>query len=169
MKRLPFRNLASASLPSNRSCEGSAMETYQLCFEGKVASAAMRSLTDFDIEKTLSRSRRLNRLNGVTGALLLTDTSIFQWLEGPLVCVLDTFECARADSRLEDTSLLLRRSAKTRIFAPCWMSFRDLRASPSLKPSLPSASFSMEDPLAAFKALAMEVAYSHPLRAAILV
>lgn len=103
------------------------MSLHILCCVARFDASAMASI-DQDIERTLARSRRLNRMNGVTGAMILTDTAVVQWLEGDEASVVDTFACASADPRLAQLRQVLRGPAAERLFAPSWMYFVDARS-----------------------------------------
>ncbi|MTI16972.1 BLUF domain-containing protein [Rhodobacteraceae bacterium RKSG542] len=106
------------------------MEINQLSYRSRIHWPALRGDLDEEVEKTLRRSRRINQRAGVTGALLLTDTHIFQLLEGPSDAVLSTLDCAMSDKRHTDICILAKHRAPYRLFHTSWMHFCDLRDEP---------------------------------------
>src|SRR5690606_24040716 len=102
------------------------MSLHILCYVARFDATTTTSI-DQEIERSLTRSRRLNRMNGVTGALILTDTAVVQWLEGDEASVADTFACASTDPRLSQLRPIVRGPAADRLFAASWMYFVDAR------------------------------------------
>jgi len=104
------------------------MPLHALSFTAGIDWSAMRQPADVEIDQALSRARRINRLNGVTGAILLYPTRLVQWLEGPEGGLAESLACARADTRLTDLRVISEGAVDTRMFAESWLLFADLRA-----------------------------------------
>ncbi|WP_051241383.1 BLUF domain-containing protein [Stappia stellulata] len=99
-----------------------------LCYTCEIDWTAIRTPADAEIERALSRARRLNRLNGVTGAILLYPDRLVQWLEGSANGLTDSLECARRDRRLRGPiEILCKGDVETRLFGQCWLYFADYR------------------------------------------
>jgi hypothetical protein len=99
-----------------------------LCYTCEIDWTAIRTPVDTEIERALSRARRLNRLNGVTGAILLYPDRLVQWLEGNANGLADSLECARRDPRLHgEIRVLCKGDIETRLFGQCWLYFADYR------------------------------------------
>ncbi|SDQ91649.1 BLUF domain-containing protein [Pseudovibrio sp. Tun.PSC04-5.I4] len=103
------------------------MSVTQLCYRSRIHWPALRYSLDDEVERSLSRIRRINSMAGVTGALILTDTHVFQLLEGPWPSVKRTFECVLEDKRHSDLTVLSNQKQDYRLFHSCWMHFCDLR------------------------------------------
>ena len=56
------------------------MALQAICYTCEIDWAAVRRPVETEIERALARARRLNRLNGVTGAILLYPDRLVQWL-----------------------------------------------------------------------------------------
>ena len=104
------------------------MSLQAICFSAAIDWSTMAGREDVTIEKTLNRARRVNRVNGVTGAVLLYPNSLVQWLEGPAAGLASSLECARAETRLSDITIISEGPVETRMFAESWLMFADLRA-----------------------------------------
>ena len=81
-----------------------------------------RNLGHFDeagLERLLTLSRRNNQRDGVTGALLFSQSCFAQVLEGPVDAVSTVFERIQCDERHDDIVVILRETAPARGF-PDW-------------------------------------------------
>ncbi|MFS8180942.1 Sensors of blue-light using FAD [Pseudovibrio denitrificans] len=103
------------------------MSVTQLCYRSRIHWPALRHSLDEEVERSLTRIRRINSMAGVTGALILTDNHVFQLLEGPWPSVKRTFECVLEDRRHSDLTVLSNEEQDFRLFHNCWMHFCDLR------------------------------------------
>ncbi|WP_310620308.1 BLUF domain-containing protein [Flexibacterium corallicola] len=99
----------------------------QLSYRSKIHWPAIKRNLDDEVALTLGRIRRINARSGVTGALVLTDSHVFQMLEGPWDAVKITFECALSDKRHSDLTVLCNEKVQYRLFNCSWMHFCDLR------------------------------------------
>ncbi len=122
------------------------MHLYRVCYRCRIDWGVLsRSLSE-EIERSLSRIRRINRRSGVTGALFLADQHIVQVLEGDPGPVLDTVYCVLTDPRLNTLEAIFQEPAEDRLFPNCLMFFRDLTdgvdaaLNPALKPLLENTS-----------------------------
>lgn len=122
------------------------MQLYRVCYRCRIDWGLLsRALSD-EIERSLSRVRRINRRSGVTGALFLADQHIVQVLEGDPGPVLDTVYCVLNDPRLNTLEAIFQEPAEERLFPNCLMFFRDLTDGvdaalhPVLKPLLENTS-----------------------------
>ncbi len=111
------------------------MELTALAFQASVAWNTLHRPIDAEIEWTLTRARRLNRLNGVTGATLLFPKTVVQWIEGEAQGVADTFSCVQRDRRLTDLHVVCSGPSSERLFQASWMYFCDLRSATDLEVS----------------------------------
>ncbi len=102
------------------------MELYRVCYRSRINWASLTRPLQEELERSLSRSRRINRRAGVTGALFLTDNHIVQMLEGEPGPVLDTVYCVLTDPRLIGLEAIFQEPAEERMFPNCLMLFRDL-------------------------------------------
>ncbi|AXS40124.1 BLUF domain-containing protein [Breoghania sp. L-A4] len=103
------------------------MGLYQICYRSQIHDHVLHGDMDAEIERTTTRLRRLNRLNGITGALILTDTHIFQLIEGRVETIEDALECAAQDPRHHSIEILSRKAVEYRLFHDSWLYFADLR------------------------------------------
>lgn len=103
------------------------MSVTQLCYRSRIHWPALRYSLDEEVERSLTRIRRINSMAGITGALILTDNHVFQLLEGPWPLVKRTFECVLEDKRHSDLTVLSNEEQDFRLFHNCWMHFCDLR------------------------------------------
>lgn len=103
------------------------MSLYQLCYRSQIHDFVLNGDMELQIERTTTRLRRLNALNGVTGALILTDTHIFQLIEGRVESIEDALTCAMRDPRHFNIEILSRKSVEYRLFHDSWLHFADLR------------------------------------------
>lgn len=103
------------------------MDLAARAFKATINRSAIRRPVEEEIERTLSRARRLNRLNNVTGAILLFPEHIVQWIEGEPAGVADTFECASRDERVKEIEVLGEGPISRRLFQASWMFYRDCR------------------------------------------
>lgn len=110
------------------------MTLQALCYTSDIDWTAVRRPVETEIERALSRARRLNRLNGVTGAILLYPDRLVQWLEGNANGLADSVDCASRDPRLRgDLRTLCKGPVETRLFGRCWLYFADYR-DPAARP-----------------------------------
>ena len=100
-----------------------------LCFSARIDWSAVSGSVEAELEATLYRAPNQNRLNGVTGALLLSSDSIVCWLEGNSRGLADTRDCVGRDSRLSDITEIAQGETNERVFSRCWLYFADLRRS----------------------------------------
>ena len=100
-----------------------------LCFSARIDWSAVSGSVEAELETTLDRARKLNRLNGVTGALLLSSDTIVCWLEGNARGLADTRDCVGRDSRLSDIREIAQGEISERVFSRCWLYLADLRKS----------------------------------------
>lgn len=103
------------------------MSLYQICYRSRIRPDVLTRDVDLEIARTTKRLRRMNALNGVTGALILTDTHVFQLIEGRPEQAADSLECARRDPRHVDLAILSRKAVEYRLFHDSWLHFADLR------------------------------------------
>lgn len=103
------------------------MSLYQLCYRSQIHAHVLDGDVDLEIERTTKRLRRLNALNGITGALILTDTHIFQLIEGRTEAIEDSMTCAMNDPRHFNIEILSRKAVEYRLFHDSWLHFADLR------------------------------------------
>ncbi|MCA1241009.1 BLUF domain-containing protein [Stappia stellulata] len=104
------------------------MTLQALCYTCEIDWTAVRRPAETEIERALARARRLNRLNGVTGAILLYPDRLVQWLEGNANGLADSVDCASRDPRLRgDIRILCKGNVETRLFGRCWLYFADYR------------------------------------------
>ncbi|MDX5593625.1 BLUF domain-containing protein [Pseudovibrio sp. SPO723] len=104
------------------------MSVSQLCYRSRIHWPALRHDLDTEMDLTLMRIRRINSRAGVTGALILTDTHVFQMLEGPWEAVKRTFECVLQDKRHSHLTVLHNGTQENKLFYGSWMQFFDLRS-----------------------------------------
>lgn len=91
------------------------------------ASRATDALTDAELDIVLIRSRTLNAMRGITGALLKSGDRIVQYLEGEATAIERTFARIR-DSRLHaDIDVLAEADGVARRFDTWHMGFRDFQ------------------------------------------
>ncbi|MHC5653936.1 BLUF domain-containing protein [Stappia sp.] len=98
-----------------------------VCLTAKINWSAVRAPVDAEIETVLARARKLNRLNCVTGALLLYPDCIVQWIEGEPTGLSDTRDCTARDPRLSALTTLCEGPVEARSFPRCWLYFADYR------------------------------------------
>lgn len=103
------------------------MDLAARAFKATINWSALRRPVEEEIERTLSRARRLNRLNNVTGAILLFPAHIVQWIEGEPAGVADTFECASRDERVKEIEVIGDGAISHRLFQASWMFYSDCR------------------------------------------
>ena len=103
------------------------MSLYQICYRSQIHDHVLDGDMEAEIELTTSRLRRLNALNGITGALLLTDSHIFQLIEGRVEAIEDALTCAAQDPRHFNIEILSRKAVEYRLFHDSWLYFADLR------------------------------------------
>ncbi|MDJ0931362.1 BLUF domain-containing protein [Breoghania sp.] len=106
------------------------MSLYQICYRSRIKPDVLSQDPEDAIAQTTHRLRRMNALNGVTGALIFTDTHVFQLIEGQAERATASLECAVADprhERHEDVEILSRKAAEYRLFHDSWLYFADLR------------------------------------------
>jgi hypothetical protein len=87
-----------------------------VCLTAKINWSAVRAPVDAEIETVLARARKLNRLNCVTGALLLYPDCIVQWIEGEPTGLSDTRDCTARDPRLSALTTLCEGPVEARSF-----------------------------------------------------
>lgn len=98
-----------------------------ICYRADIDWRRIPQPADREIERTLHRARHLNRLNGVTSALLLFSDHVLQWIEGEADSIADTLDCATRDRRLTALEVLARGPVASRLFPHCWLYFGDHR------------------------------------------
>lgn len=108
------------------------MSLHAICYTAQIDWTAVRRPVDAEIEHMLGRARRLNRLNGVTGAILLYRDHLVQWLEGERDGLADSRDCAARDARLSGLSVLCEGLLAERLFPHCWLYFADYRSTEAL-------------------------------------
>ncbi|GAB2508462.1 hypothetical protein GCM10027188_09370 [Lysobacter humi (ex Lee et al. 2017)] len=91
------------------------------------ASRATTELTDAELDLVLIRSRTLNALRGITGALLKSGDRIVQYLEGEASAVERTFERIRASRLHVDVAVIAQADGVPRQFDTWHMGFRDFQ------------------------------------------
>lgn len=102
------------------------MHLYRICYRSRINWTRLTHPLADEIDRTLTRVRRINRRAGVTGALLLTDDHVIQVLEGQPAQVLDTFFCVMSDPRLSQIIPLIQEPVDHFLFPNSLMYFRDL-------------------------------------------
>lgn len=102
------------------------MQYYRVCYRCRIDWARLTKSLSEEIDRSLSRIRRLNRRSGVTGALFLTDQHIIQVLEGAPGPVLDTVYGVLTDPRLSSLEAIFQEPAEDLLFPKSLMLFRDL-------------------------------------------
>ncbi|MTI42099.1 FAD-dependent sensor of blue light [Roseibium hamelinense] len=116
------------------------MQTYRICYRARINWTRLKHALPDEIDHSLNRIRQMNRRAGVTGALLLADEHMIQFLEGSTGPVLETVYCAMSDERLYDMEAIFHEPARERLFPNSLMFFRDLTGSvaasryPQLRP-----------------------------------
>ena len=90
------------------------------------ASRAARPITDTDLEKILTASRRHNLQAGLTGQLIYCADSFLQILEGDLDPLLATYERIAGDERHTDLRRLAFAPIHARKFGEWTMGFEHL-------------------------------------------
>ncbi|MEI2387166.1 BLUF domain-containing protein [Breoghania sp. JC706] len=103
------------------------MSLYQICYRSRIKPQVLAGDIEAEIAHTIKRLRRMNTLNGVTGALLLTDTHVFQLIEGQAERANASLRCAAEDPRHEHLEVLSRKAVEYRLFHDSWLYFADLR------------------------------------------
>ncbi|PTW57548.1 FAD-dependent sensor of blue light [Breoghania corrubedonensis] len=103
------------------------MSLYQICYRSRIKPDVVAGDIEDEIAHTINRLRRMNALNGVTGALILTDTHVFQLIEGQAEQVDVSLQCAASDPRHERVEILSRKAVEYRLFHDSWLYFADLR------------------------------------------
>lgn len=90
-------------------------------------SQANASLTDAELEVILIRSRTLNELRGITGALIKGGCLIVQYLEGDAAAIERTFASIAASPHHGGIQVGARASGVVRQFDRWHMGFRDFQ------------------------------------------
>jgi hypothetical protein len=103
------------------------MSLSALCFSAHIDWNSLQGPVAAELEATLDRARKLNRLNGVTGALLLSRDAVIVWIEGDAKGLADTFDCVSRDPRLNGMEIIARGEIPQRVFSRCWLYLADLR------------------------------------------
>ena len=103
------------------------MSLYQICYRSRIKPKVLAGDIAAEIEHTTRRLRRMNALNGVTGALILTDSHVFQLIEGQADKVAESLKCAAGDPRHGQMEILSRKAVEYRLFHDSWLYFADLR------------------------------------------
>lgn len=93
------------------------------------ASRASSTLSEADIQGLLESSRRNNAPRGITGMLLLIETSFFQVLEGEAASVDKTYEAIARDLRHDRVTQIIREPVAKRSFGDWSMGFTALNRS----------------------------------------
>ena len=95
-------------------------------YELLYCSSARQDLTNDDIVKILSTSRKCNTDNGVTGCLLYFDEQFIQILEGDAETVKKLFSKIENDDRHSNVVLLAENYKEKRFFVDWNMAFSKL-------------------------------------------
>ncbi|WP_428696629.1 BLUF domain-containing protein [Stappia sp.] len=103
------------------------MSINAICYAAHIDWTSVHRPVETEIEHMLGRARRLNRLNGVTGAILLYRDHLVQWLEGERGGLVDSRDCASRDARLSGLFTLCEGPVSERLFPHCWLYFADYR------------------------------------------
>lgn len=90
-------------------------------------SQAEPAFTDAELELVLIKSRALNSMRGITGALLKRDRHIVQYLEGAPEAIERTFARIVASPLHRDVAVVARTDDVPRIFDRWHMGFRDFQ------------------------------------------
>lgn len=92
-----------------------------ICYRARIDGSSLDGLSCADVDLLLDRTRRLNRLNGVTGVLLRQGDHVLLWLEGEASGLADSRTCAEGDLRLSRVEILCEGPLDTRLFPHCWL------------------------------------------------
>ncbi|WP_321341639.1 BLUF domain-containing protein [Breoghania sp.] len=103
------------------------MGLYQICYRSRIRTDMDADGVEREVDESVRQIRQMNALNGITGALILTDTHIFHLMEGQVDFVSEALERALADPRHEDVTILSRKAVEYRLFHDSWLYFADLR------------------------------------------
>lgn len=98
-----------------------------ICYRAHLRGSLLDGLSGADIDRLLDRFRRLNRLNGVTGAILIRNDQVLVWLEGEASGLTDSRSSIVEDLRLGDTDPLCSGPLAARLFPHCWLCLADNR------------------------------------------
>lgn len=90
-------------------------------------SRAEPALTETELEVVLVKSRALNSMRGITGALLKRGRDIVQYLEGEPAALDRTFERIAASPLHRDVAIVVRTGEVARVFDRWHMAFHDLQ------------------------------------------
>lgn len=96
---------------------------YRMIYCSRNVQPTAAADVDEEIRAILVASRRCNKADNVTGALLLTVSGFAQVLEGPREVVERTFERIAADARHSDVTVLSFTPTETRSFPEWPMAF----------------------------------------------
>lgn len=99
------------------------MSLYRLVYYSANRIANVPGAFDGELEDILAKSRRNNRLVGVTGALMFSAGYFGQVLEGPQAAIEATFERIQQDARHGDVSLLAFAPVADRAFESWAMAY----------------------------------------------
>jgi hypothetical protein len=99
------------------------MSTYRLVYCSRNTLAGSDAEIEAQIRAILALSRRNNRRDGITGALLFTAGCFAQALEGPAHAVEGAFERIQLDERHAEVTVLDADTAATRLFPDWSMAF----------------------------------------------
>jgi len=92
-------------------------------------SAAVRDMSQAELETILETSVRNNTRDGLTGMLLYHDGSFMQAIEGDEAVVMATFHRIQRDPRHSQVFMIEQRAITERCFSRFTMGFRKLAAS----------------------------------------
>ncbi|WP_067333224.1 BLUF domain-containing protein [Stappia indica] len=92
-----------------------------ICYRARIDGSSLDGLPCADVDRLLDRTRRLNRLNGVTGILLRQGDHVLLWLEGEASGLADSCSCAEGDLRLSQVEVLSEGPLDARLFPHCWL------------------------------------------------
>jgi len=98
-----------------------------ICYRAPLRGSLLDGLSGADIDRLLDRFRHLNRLNGVTGAILLHGDQVVVWLEGEASGLTDSRSSIVDDLRLGGTGPLCSGPLAARLFPHCWLCLADSR------------------------------------------
>lgn len=80
-------------------------------------SKAVQSISDTELHDIARQARAKNKQNGITGALLFTEDSFIQVIEGDNESIERLLDTLRADKRHRDMTILMDRKVPSRDFS----------------------------------------------------
>lgn len=100
-----------------------------ICYRARIDGSSLDGVPSAEVDRLLDRTRRLNRLNGVTGALLRQGDHVLLWLEGEASGLADSRACTEGDLGLSRVELLCEGPLGARLFPHCWLCLANSGAS----------------------------------------